>query len=86
MKKIKPNKILTTPILSEKALVEQQSGKYSFWVTLSSNKYQISQAFEEVFGIKPLSVNTTIIKGKVKTDYKKRLPIFYTSSQIKFSP
>jgi len=76
MKKINPNKILVTPILSEKALVEQQNGKYSFWATLSSNKHQISQAFEEVFGIKPLSVNTTIIKGKVKTDYKKRLPIF----------
>jgi len=75
MKQIRPNKIIISPILSEKSLVEQQSGKYSFWVTTSSNKNQVAQAFEQAFSIKPLSVNTILLKGKVKTDWKKRLPI-----------
>ncbi|MDD4937501.1 MAG: 50S ribosomal protein L23 [Candidatus Shapirobacteria bacterium] len=64
------------PIITEKSLTHQEiSSKYSFWVDTKVNKNQIITAFKTVFGIKPLSVNTIIIKGKIKTDWKKRKPI-----------
>ncbi len=55
--------------------MEQEQGKYSFWVGIKANKNQIAQAFEALFGFKPLLVNTLKVKGKSKTDWKKRLPI-----------
>lgn len=75
MKLISSQHIILKPVITEKALAEQAKGKYSFWVSTNSNKHQIEIAFEEVFGVKPLSVNTTSVKGKLKTDWKKRRPI-----------
>jgi large subunit ribosomal protein L23 len=75
MNSISSQHIILKPIITEKALIEQSKGKYSFWVGKKSNKNQIEQAFEMVFGVKPLAVNTIIIKGKMKTDWKKRKPI-----------
>ena len=64
------------PIITEKSLGAQEiSSKYSFWVDCSVNKNQIQAAFIEVFGIKPLSINTVITKGKLKTNWKNRKPI-----------
>lgn len=53
----------------------QSQGKYTFFVGIKSNKNQIEKAFETVFGAKVLSVNTRIIKGKQKTDWKTRKPV-----------
>lgn len=75
MNSISSQHIILKPIITEKALIEQDKGKYSFWVGKKSNKNQISQAFETVFGIKPLAINTTIVKGKMKTDQRNRKPI-----------
>ncbi len=70
------NFIVLTPIITEKAITEQQTlGKYSFWVARNTTKGQIEKSFEAIFKIKPLSVNTIIVKGKNKTDWKKRKPI-----------
>jgi large subunit ribosomal protein L23 len=64
------------PIITEKSLASQEiSSKYSFWVDTKANKNQIITAFQTVFGIKPLSVNTVILKGKIKTNWKTRQPI-----------
>jgi len=64
------------PIITEKSLASQEvSSKYSFWVDTGVNKNQIAIAFQTVFGIKPLSINTVITKGKLKTDWKNRKPI-----------
>ena len=72
---MKSNLIVLTPIFTEKTLAQQEQGKYTFSVKKKSTKGQIEVSFETVFGIKPLSINTIIIKGKNKTDWKKRLPI-----------
>jgi len=70
------NFIVLTPIITEKALTEQQTlSKYSFWVIRNATKGQIEKSFEAIFKIKPLSINTIIVKGKNKTDWKKRKPI-----------
>lgn len=70
------NIINLKPIITEKSLGGQEtSDKYSFWVDCSVNKNQVRAAFIEVFGVKPLSINTVVTKGKLKTDWKNRKPI-----------
>lgn len=64
--------IILKPIVTEKTLVDQANGKYWFLVKKEATKGQISQAFEIVFSIKPLSVNTLKLKTKTKTDRKTR--------------
>jgi large subunit ribosomal protein L23 len=61
-----------TPVVTEKSLSAQAQGKYSFWVDRSATKNQIAAAFKNIFDIDPLSVNTTLIKGKSKTNWKTR--------------
>jgi large subunit ribosomal protein L23 len=75
MNSISSQHIILRPIITEKALMEQSLGKYSFWVSKVANKHQIEVAFEAVFGIKPLAVNTIILKGKMKSNPKTRTPI-----------
>jgi len=50
--------ILNKPIVTEKALINQQQGRYTFLVASKANKFQIAIAFEQMFGIKPLRINT----------------------------
>jgi large subunit ribosomal protein L23 len=72
---MKSNLIVLKPIFTEKTLSQQEQGKHAFWVRKDATKGQIRDSFESVFGIKPMNINTIIVKGKVKTDWKKRLPI-----------
>lgn len=72
---INPDQILLKPVITEKSLVQQANSKYHFWVGLNATKNQISAAFKTVFGVEPLTVNTVQVKGKTKTDWKKRTPI-----------
>ncbi len=72
---MKTNLLVLKPIFTEKSLSQQENGKYSFWVKREATKGQIESSFESVFGIKALFVNTVLVKGKTKTDWKKRLPI-----------
>jgi large subunit ribosomal protein L23 len=70
-----PQNIILAPIVTEKSILGQSKGIYSFWVKTSANKHQIAHAVETVFGIKAKSVRTSAQIGKVKTDWKKRVPI-----------
>lgn len=72
---MKSNLIVLKPVFTEKTLVQQEKGKYAFWVKREATKGQIAASFEAVFGHKPSSINTVLVKGKTKTDWKKRLPI-----------
>ncbi|MDD2482971.1 MAG: 50S ribosomal protein L23 [Candidatus Shapirobacteria bacterium] len=69
------NLIVLKPVFTEKTLSQQENGKYAFWVKKDATKGQIESSFEAVFGVKPLNINTVIVKGKMKTDRQKRLPI-----------
>lgn len=65
--------IILKPVITEKSLSGQQTqDKYVFWAPVSATKNQIKNSFKTVFGIKPLSVNTIILKGKTKTNWKTR--------------
>ena len=64
--------VILAPVVSEKSydLIEEQN-TYTFEVDPRSNKEQIRDAVEEVFGVKVVRVNTMNRQGKVKrTGYK----------------
>jgi large subunit ribosomal protein L23 len=75
MNSLSPQNIILKPIITEKTLAHQEVGQYSFWVNRYSNKNQIAEAFKMVFSIEPIRVNTYIIKGKLKTDWRKKKAI-----------
>ncbi|MFA6250625.1 MAG: 50S ribosomal protein L23 [Candidatus Shapirobacteria bacterium] len=69
------NTTILKPIITESSLADQSLGRYHFWVGIKSTKNQIVSAFKKIFSVTPLKINTLIIKGKVKTDWKRRQPI-----------
>ena len=58
--------VIRKPIITEKATMASENGAVVFEVAMESNKPQIKQAVEELFGVKVKAVNTTITKGKNK--------------------
>jgi len=58
--------VIRKPIITEKATMASEAGAVVFEVAIDSNKPQIKEAVEALFGVKVKAVNTTITKGKVK--------------------
>ena len=58
--------IIRRPIITEKATMASENGTVAFEVSIKSTKNQIKNAIENLFNVKVNSVNTLIIKGKVK--------------------
>ena len=58
--------VIRKPIVTEKATMASESGAVVFEVAIESNKPQIKEAVESLFGVKVKEVNTTITKGKTK--------------------
>lgn len=73
--------IIKRPLVTEKAISSQSKGKYSFIVDLNATKSQIASEFKKLFGVKALSINLTTIKGKVKTNWKTRAPVFHPNTK-----
>ncbi|MBE5735329.1 MAG: 50S ribosomal protein L23 [Clostridiales bacterium] len=72
--------VIIKPILTEKSYVDIANKKYTFLVAKNTNKVEVRQAVEEIFGVKVESVNIANINGKLKrqgrtqgytSDYKK---------------
>ncbi|MFW0121331.1 50S ribosomal protein L23 [Rothia sp. CCM 9419] len=61
-----PRDVIIAPVVSEKSYGQLDEGKYTFVVAPSSNKLEIKQAIEEIFGVKVASVNTANRQGKRK--------------------
>ena len=83
-KKVKKiiNSILLRALVTEKSAVKQSENKYSFVVAKNANKAVIKKAIEEVYKIKPLSVNIINVQGKAmrfgkhsgkRSDFKKAI-------------
>lgn len=65
--------ILRAPHLTEKSYrLIQVRNEYTFIVDRSATKGQIKEAVESTFGVKVLSVHTTMISGKNKRTGKRR--------------
>jgi len=58
--------ILIEPVLSEKANLLREEGKYVFKVAMSANKLQIKEAVRKLFSVNPISCTTMIVGGKPK--------------------
>ncbi|MFB2532754.1 50S ribosomal protein L23 [Paracoccus sp. p4-l81] len=58
--------VIRKPIITEKATMASENGAVVFEVARDSNKPQIKEAVEALFGVKVKAVNTVVTKGKVK--------------------
>ncbi len=58
--------VIIKPLLSEKAYDYIPEKKYTFLVDVDSNKQEIKQAVEEIFGVKVEKVNVSNREGKLK--------------------
>ena len=59
--------IIKKPLTTEKSTNLQQFNQYSFLVSKDSNSSEIKQAVEQIFKVKVLKINTSILRGKVKS-------------------
>ena len=58
--------VIRKPVITEKATMTSENNAVVFEVSMDSNKPQIKEAVEALFGVKVKAVNTTITKGKNK--------------------
>jgi large subunit ribosomal protein L23 len=69
--------ILIEPVLSEKANIMREEGKYVFKVDPSATKIQIKEAVRRLFNVHPVSCTVMVVGGKPK---RQRYKAGYTSS------
>lgn len=58
--------VILRPIITERSTEMMSENKYVFEVAPKTNKTEIKQAIEKIFGVKVESVNTMNVKGKPK--------------------
>ena len=58
--------ILLEPVLSEKANLLREEGKYVFKVAQSATKIQIKEAVRRLFNVHPISCTVMVVGGKPK--------------------
>lgn len=58
------HKVLVKPLITEKAANLGVDNKYVFAVDTKANKIEIAKAVNEVYGVKPVSVNIVRVLGK----------------------
>jgi large subunit ribosomal protein L23 len=58
--------ILIEPVLSEKANMLREQGKYVFKVAMSADKIQIREAVRRLFNVHPISCTVMVVGGKPK--------------------
>jgi large subunit ribosomal protein L23 len=58
--------ILIEPVLSEKANILREQGKYVFKVDPRATKPQIKEAVRRLFNVHPLSCTVMVVAGKPK--------------------
>ncbi|MEM6441349.1 MAG: 50S ribosomal protein L23 [Pseudomonadota bacterium] len=59
--------VIRKPVITEKATMASEANAVVFEVSIDANKPQIKEAVEALFGVKVKAVNTSVLKGKVKT-------------------
>ena len=60
--------IIYRPLMTEKSTNLNQYNQYSFIVSKDSNVIEIKSAIERIFKVKVTKVNTSIFKGKIKSN------------------
>jgi large subunit ribosomal protein L23 len=67
-----PRDVIIRPIVSEKSYGLLDQGVYTFVVAPNTNKTEIRQAVESVFGVQVVKVNTLNRKGKRKRNRRQQ--------------
>jgi len=67
------SEILISPLISEKMNnLNQKLNKVGFHVSKESNKIQIKNEVEKMYGVTVKSVATSVVPGKAKSRYTKK--------------
>lgn len=61
-----PYDIIIRPVISERSMDITADKKYTFKVAKNSNRTQVKNAIEEIFGVKVEKVNLMNVKGRKK--------------------
>jgi large subunit ribosomal protein L23 len=61
------HEVILRPVLSEKALMRVEEGKYAFFVHPKANRSQIKEAIEQVFDVNVTKINLATVRGKIKS-------------------
>ena len=67
--KISQNKayqIILNPLVTEKLTQQSEFNKMVFSVPVNATKLEVKSSIEKIFSVKVTSVNTILLKGKVK--------------------
>ena len=67
--KISQNKayqVILKPLVTEKSSVLSEYNKMVFSVPINATKLEIKSSIEKIFSVKVKSVNTILLKGKIK--------------------
>jgi large subunit ribosomal protein L23 len=59
-------KVILSPIISEKSIVLAESNKYAFKVEPRSNKIEVKKAVESLFKVTVEDVHIMVVKGKAR--------------------
>ena len=59
-----PYQIIERPLLTEKSMDLSHEGKYTFRVSRTANKIEITEAVQKIFKVNVVKVNTMTVKGK----------------------
>ncbi len=62
----KAYQVILNPLITEKATQLSEFNKVVFSVPLSANKIDIKSSIEKIYSVKVTSVNTILLKGKMK--------------------
>ncbi|OGL59146.1 50S ribosomal protein L23 [Candidatus Uhrbacteria bacterium RIFCSPLOWO2_12_FULL_46_10] len=63
---------LLYPVITEKSSMLQAHNQYVFAVEPRANKMVIAQAIETVYGIKPMAVGVSWVRGKTRVRGRRR--------------
>ena len=83
--------VLYTLIHTEKGTVQEEKGKYLFWVKKDATKHAIKTAVEAMYKVSITKVNTMVMPGKEKRvrqhpgytpDWKKAVVTLKTGQKI----
>ena len=58
-------KVILRPLVTEKMAIEASKNKYGFLVSRQATKNQVKKAVEEIYKVKPISVNMINVQGKM---------------------
>ena len=66
MSENKAYQIILNPLVTEKSTQQSEFNKMVFSVPVNATKLEIKSSIEKIFSVKVKSVNTILLKGKVK--------------------